>query len=170
MGFVRVTAHRVRSLHQAASNRVLMGCNAETSHAPLSGQGVLIRWALKLILQEADREADALAKPRSSFHCPEDWSWDSLKNFTLRSQHDVATEQSPIIWSILTTIAVSKERRKVDERGEGGDKRDPWQVSWRSMGVYLTYADSSGRGLLLSYLSCFIFGTARPHSSHVPSA
>jgi len=103
--------------------------DAETSDTPLSGKGVLIRWALELILKDVDREANVLAQPRSSFHCPNDWSWDSLKNFTLHSQHDVATEQSPIIWSILTTIAISHDRREVSERGEEGDKRDPWQVS-----------------------------------------
>jgi len=145
-----------------------MHCNSGASDAPLSGRGILIRWALKLIIEEVDREASTLAKPRSAFHCPDDWSWDSLKNFTLHSQHNVATEQSPIIWSILTTIAVSKDRRKADERGEVGDKRDPWQVSWQLNRVYITYTYSSGRGLLRSYLFYFIFRTVRPRSSHAP--
>ena len=125
-----MTAHvSVCSLHQTTPDFVLTGYDTETDNAPLSGWGILIHWALELILKVVDREANVLAQPRSPFHCPDDWSWDSLKNFTLRSQHDVATEQSPIIWSILATIAVSQDRREVNEKGEEGDKRDPWQVS-----------------------------------------
>jgi len=97
--------------------------------SPLRGQGILLRWALDLILEEVDKEATALAKPHSSFHPPNDWTWDSLNTLSLHIQHNVATQQGPIIWSVLTTIAVSKERRKTIQKEEEGDKRDPWQAS-----------------------------------------
>ena len=100
-----------------------------TDNASLYGQGIIIRWALDVILREVDKEATALAKPNSSFHSPKDLSWDSLGALSLRTQQDVATKQGPVIWSILTTIAVSKERRKSIQKEEEGDKRDPWQVS-----------------------------------------
>lgn len=78
---------------------------------------------------EVDKEANKLAKSKSSFHCPSDWSWDSLQEFSLHSQHDFATRKSPVLWSVLTTIAVGKGRREVNLIEEEGDKRDPWQVS-----------------------------------------
>jgi hypothetical protein len=106
-----------------------MDCGAGAHSVTLHGRGILIHWALSLILKEVDKEADKLVKPDSSFHCPHDWSWDSLQKFSLHSQHDVATQESPIIWSVLTTIAVSKDRRKRNLSEEEGDKRDPWQVS-----------------------------------------
>ena len=107
---------------------VLMNCDAETNGQPLHGQGVLIHWALDLILKEVDKEAGVLSRPDSSFHCPGDWSWDSLKRFSLHLQHGVATHQGPIIWSVLTTIAISKNWREANRTEEEGDKRDPWQV------------------------------------------
>lgn len=103
---------------------VLMDCGVENEDTPLRGQGILIHWALDLILKEVDKEANTLAKPGSPFHCPNDWSWDLLKEFSLHPQHDVATQQSPIIWSVLTTIGVNKDRREVNQ-----SERDPWQVS-----------------------------------------
>lgn len=108
---------------------VLTYYTSGTGSVPLYGQGVIIRWALDFILQEVDREATTLAKPNSSFHSPKDLSWDSLGALSLRTQHDVAMKQGPIIWSVLTTIAVSKGRRKSIQKEEEGDKRDPWQVS-----------------------------------------
>ena len=105
-----------------------MGCGVGTRNATPCGQGILIYWALGLILKEVDKEADKLVKPESSFHSPHNWSWDSLQKLSLHSQHDVAARTGPIIWSVLTTIAVSKDRRKQGLREEEGDKRDPWQV------------------------------------------
>ena len=105
-----------------------MCCDVGTRNVTPHGQEILICWALNLILKEVDKEADKLVKPDSSFHCPHDWSWDSLQKFSLHSQHNVVAQEGPIIWSVLTTIAVSKDRRKRALREEEGDKRDPWQV------------------------------------------
>lgn len=131
MGFIRASAiRRVSLLCKVTSiHTILMDyLGAETGGVPLHGQGILIHWALDLILKEVDKEANTLSKPGSPFHSPNSWSWDSLKRFSLHSQHDVATQQSPIIWSVLTTVAVSKNRREVNQREEEGDRRDPWQV------------------------------------------
>ena len=117
-----------------------MCSDVETYNPPLHGQGMLIHWALNLILKEVDNEANTLAKPKSTFHCPENWSWDSLKKFSLCSQHNVAIKQSPVIWSVLTTIAVSK-----DQREEQGDKRDPWQVSQQLISMYATHGYNFSR-------------------------
>lgn len=103
-----------------------MNCVVGTIDAPLHGQGILLRWALELLLQEVDKEANKLTESGSSFRCPDDWSWDSLQEFSLRSQQSIVTQQSPIIWSILATIAISKDKRKANRRDEG--ERDPWQV------------------------------------------
>jgi len=90
------------------------------------GHGILLRWAVDLILKEVDKEADKLVKPGSSFHCPDNWSWESLQGFSLQLQRDVAIQNSPIIWSVLTTMAIGKDHRVVNRREEG--ERDPWQV------------------------------------------
>ena len=108
-----------------------------TPSVPSHGQGTLLRWALGLILQEVDKEANKLAKSGSSFHCPDDWSWDSLQQFSLRSQQDVAAQQSPIIWSVLMTIAISQSHRGASHR-ERGD-RDPWQVMLIT-GAHIAYS------------------------------
>ena len=71
---------------------VLTSCGVGTENTPPHGQGILIHWALDLILKEVDKEADKLAKPKSSFHCPSNWSWDSLQNFSLRLQPVVLIE------------------------------------------------------------------------------
>jgi len=130
MGFIQVIPSRGVCLVYKMSfiHVVLMDCGVGTNDEPLSGQGILIDWALDLILKEVDREDNTLAKPESSFHCPNSWSWDSLKRFSLHSQHNIATQKSPIIWSVLTTIAVNKDRRGVNWTERGGDGRDPWQV------------------------------------------
>lgn len=117
------------TIQSDACHAVLIYYTTGANNSPLYGQGILICWALELILNEVDKEATALAKPHSSFHSPDDWSWDLFKTLSLHTQHNVATQQSPIIWSVLTTIAVSKEQRKSIQKEEQGDKRDPWQVS-----------------------------------------
>lgn len=91
---------------------------------PFHSQGILLDWALELVLKEVDREADNLVKNDHTFHCQDDWSWDSLCNFSLQSQHDIATQHGPIIWLVLMAIAIGKGRREADQEG----KRDPWQV------------------------------------------
>lgn len=98
-----------------------------TLSALLHSRVTILHWALDHILQEVNKEANKLAKPGSSFHCPIDWSWDMLQQFSLSSQQDVAAQQSPVIWSVLTTIAVSQNQREAVQREAGGD-RDPWQV------------------------------------------
>jgi hypothetical protein len=108
---------------------ILTACGVEASDTPLHNKGILIGWALDLILKEVDTEAGRLAKPESSFHSPKDWSWGELQKFSLHTQHDLATQQSPVIWSVLTTIAVSRDQREVNLEEDEGDKRDPWQVS-----------------------------------------
>jgi hypothetical protein len=105
---------------------VLKDLGLGTTGAPSHGQGVLLRWALALVLKGVDKEADGLTQPRSAFHSPENWSWESLQKFSLQSQHDVAVQGGPIIWSVLATVAISKDHRKAEQREEGG--RDPWQV------------------------------------------
>lgn len=126
MGFDRVI-ERVRLRHKIRlTHQVLMDCVVGIVDAPLQGQGILLRWALDFLLQEVDKEANKLAEPRSSFHSPDNWSWDSLEEFSLRSQQSIAIQRSPIIWSILVTVAISKDRRRADHGEEG--ERDPWQV------------------------------------------
>lgn len=147
-----------------------MYCNSETSDATSHGQGILINWALSLILKEVDKEADRLTKPNSSFHCPHDWTWDSLQELSLRSQHDVATQEGPIIWSVLMTIAVNKDQRKQTLGEEEGDKRDPWQVCQWLMVIYIACSYNSSREQLLSCRSYSTFETVKPHSFHVLSA
>ena len=89
---------------------VLLMDFSETIGAPFHGQGIILHWALNLIFKEVDKEAESLIKPRSSFHSPDKWTWDSLQDFSLQSQHDVAIQDSPIIWSILTTVAISRDQ------------------------------------------------------------
>ena len=75
-----------------------------------AGQGILLCWALPLILEEIDKEADALIYGGgSSFRCPEKWTWESLSELSLDSQQTFAAEKAPILWSILATIAVNKK-------------------------------------------------------------
>ena len=137
MGFVRVIRSRRVCLRyqMICFHPVLTSCGVGTENTPPHGQGILIHWALDLILKEVDKEADKLAKPKSSFHCPSNWSWDSLRKFSLHSQHNLTTQKSPVIWSVLTTIAVSKDQRAVTLREEA-DKRDPWQVSQQQYALH----------------------------------
>ena len=91
------------------------------------GHGILLRWALNLVLDEIDKEAEALIRSKESpFHCPDKWTWDSLLQFSFDSQQTFAVEKAPVLWSVLTTIAVSKQRRSLREMKEEG--RNPWQV------------------------------------------
>jgi hypothetical protein len=103
-----------------------MGLGEGAGPISFHGQGILLCWALGLILKEIDREAENLARPRSPFHCPENWTWESLLDFSLHSQYGVAIRESPIMWSILMTIAIGKNQRKADHQEVG--ERDPWQV------------------------------------------
>lgn len=90
-------------------------------------RGILLHWAVQLVLEEIDNEADTLIQMGGSpFHCPEKWTWESLSQFSLDSQQSFATEKAPVLWSILTTIAISKQRRASMEMKDEG--RDPWQV------------------------------------------
>jgi hypothetical protein len=112
----------VVSLHPS-----LIGFGIGTLDAPPHSRVTVIHWALDHILQEINKEANKLVKSGSPFHCPIDWSWDSLQQFSLSPQTNIAAQQSPVIWSVLTTIAVSQNQRQAVQREAGGD-RDPWQV------------------------------------------
>jgi hypothetical protein len=90
------------------------------------GRGILLRFALPIILEEIDKEADALTDSSSPFHGARPWSWDSLLQFSLDSQQIHAVKNAPVLWSILSTVAISKHRRAAKEIKEEG--RDPWQV------------------------------------------
>lgn len=81
---------------------------------------------MPIILEEIDKEADALINANSPFHGAKSWSWDSLLQLSLDSQQVYAVKNAPILWSILSTVAVNEHRRAVKEIKEEG--RDPWQV------------------------------------------
>ena len=92
-----------------------------------AGHGILLRWALQLILEEIDKEAETLIHAKGSpFSCPDKWTWESLTQFSLDSQQTFATKEAPVLWSILATITVNKQRRGSMELKDEG--RDPWQV------------------------------------------
>ena len=92
-----------------------------------AGRGILLRWALELVLEEIDKETETLIHTEGSpFHCPDKWTWESLSQFSLDSQQTFATKEAPVLWSVLTTIATNKQRRKSMELKDEG--RDPWQV------------------------------------------
>ena len=73
------------------------------------GRGILLRWALDLVLDEIHNEAEVLIHLKESpFHCPDKWTWDSLSQFSLDSQQSFAVKKAPVLWSILATITTSK--------------------------------------------------------------
>lgn len=90
------------------------------------GRGILLRFALSIILEEIDNEANALMDTGSPFRGAGTWSWDSLLQLSLDSQQAYAMKNAPVLWSILSTVAVNKGRRTTMEIKEEG--RDPWQV------------------------------------------
>ena len=91
------------------------------------GHGILLRWALELVLNEIYNEAEALIHLKESpFHCPEKWTWDSLSQFSLDSQQSFAAKKAPVLWSVLATITTSKKRKLSKEMKD--ESRDPWQV------------------------------------------
>lgn len=86
-----------------------------------------MNWALQLVLEEIDKEADALIhQDGSPFSCPGEWTWESLSQLSLESQQTFALERAPLLWSVLTTVTINKQRRESMEIKEEG--RDPWQV------------------------------------------
>lgn len=141
-----------------------------TNPATPSGQGILIHWALDLILKEVDAEATKLVKPNSSFHSSHNWSWDTLQRLSLHSQHSAAVQEGPIIWSVLTTIAVNKDQRQTLSMEEGSDKRDPWQVSSIQLIVFLVGSYSFCREQQQFSQFCFTSETVKLPSSLVLSA
>ena len=114
------------------------------------GHGILLWFALKIIINKIDKEADALMDSESPFHGARDWTWDSLARLLLDSQQAHTMKEAPIIWTILSTIAVGKGRRTTREIKEEG--RDPWQVTvvealWR-----ITLKPPQGAAVALSIL------------------
>ena len=67
----------------------------------------------------------------SPFRGAGSWSWDSLSQLSFDVQQVHAMEKAPILWSVLSTVAVNKQRRAAMEVKEEG--RDPWQVSMVDM-------------------------------------
>ena len=58
------------------------------------GHGILLRWALDLVLNEINNEAEELIHLKESpFHCPDKWTWDSLSQFSLDSQQSFAAKR-----------------------------------------------------------------------------
>ena len=103
------------------------GVDPGSCPADPAGHGILLQWALKLVLEEIDREAETLIHAKGSpFCCPGEWTWESLTQFSPNSQQVFAMEKAPVLWSVLATVAVSKQRRKSMELKSEG--RDPWQV------------------------------------------
>jgi hypothetical protein len=90
------------------------------------GRGILLRFALPIILEEIDKEANALTDTNSPFYGAKSWSWDSLLRLSFDSQQTYAVKNAPILWSVLSTVTVNEQRRAVKEIKEEG--RDPWQV------------------------------------------
>lgn len=90
------------------------------------GHGILLRFALEIVLKEIDKEANTLTNDTSPFRGAKNWSWDTLLQLSLDSQQAYAVEKAPILWSILSSVAVNKDRRAMMEIKEEG--RDPWQV------------------------------------------
>jgi len=90
------------------------------------GHGILLRFALPIILEEIDKEVNTLMDAASPFHGAKTWSWDSLLQLSLDSQQAYAVKNAPVLWSVLSTVAVNEKRRATMEIKEEG--RDPWQV------------------------------------------
>ena len=142
------------------------GDNLGDHPADPAGHGILLRWALQLVLEELDKEAETLIHAEGSpFCCPNKWTWESLTQFSLDSQQTFAMEEAPVLWSVLATITVSKQRRGSMELKDEG--RDPWQVCVQSE-PSLSFAESIGRELLLPSLSCSICGIKLLPSSPEP--
>jgi len=86
-----------------------------------------LRWALEIVIDEIDNEAEALIHSKESpFYCPDKWTWDSLSQFSLDSQQSFAAKKAPVLWSILATITTSKRKKTSMEMKD--ESRDPWQV------------------------------------------
>ena len=100
-------------------------CPTEHQSDPV-GHGILLWFALPIVLEEIDKEADTLMDAASPFRGAQTWSWDSLLELSLDSQQVYAMKNAPVLWLVLSTIAINKERRTVMEIKEDG--RDPWQV------------------------------------------
>ena len=128
------------------------------------GRGIILRWALDLVLDEIDNEAEVLIHSKESpFHCPEKWTWDSLLQFSLDSQQTFAVKKAPVLWSVLATVATSRQRKSSMEIEE--ESRDPWQVRTQ-LGSCPVHAEIMiNRELLLFSQSCSIYETSLLPSS-----
>ena len=123
---------------------------------PWCSRGILLCWALWLISEEIDKEADTLLHADGSpFCCPEKWTWESLSQLSPDSQQAFAKERAPFLWSILTTIAINKDRRESMELKDEG--RDPWQVCGVRFGI--DCSQNISRELLQLFLPCSIYET-----------
>ncbi|KAF9778382.1 hypothetical protein BJ322DRAFT_1114196 [Thelephora terrestris] len=125
----------------------------ELQHTPV-GHGVLLRFALPIVLEEIDREANALMDKNSLFHGARTWSWDSLLQLSLDSQQAHAVKNAPVIWSILSTIAVNQGRRGSMEIKEEG--RDPWQGTVVALSLLL-YLRNKSVALLPQVMGVVLF-------------
>ena len=116
-----------------------------------------MRWALQLVQEEIDKEAEVLMHAEGSpFRCPEKWTWESLTKLSLDSQQTFTAKEAPILWSILATITINKQRRNSMELKDEG--RDPWQVCMQPE-PGIGCAQSIDRELLLLFLFCSICET-----------
>jgi hypothetical protein len=97
-----------------------------SSPADPVGHGILLRWALQLVLEEVTRRLTLIHEDGSPFCCPDKWTWESLLQLSLDSQQTFAADKAPFLWSVLTTVTVNKNRRDSMELKDEG--RDPWQV------------------------------------------
>ncbi|KAF9790841.1 hypothetical protein BJ322DRAFT_1104486 [Thelephora terrestris] len=125
----------------------------ELQHTPV-GHGVLLRFALPIVLEEIDREANALMDKNSPFHGARTWSWDSLLQLSLDSQQAHAVKNAPVIWSIISTIAVNQGRRGSMEIKEEG--RDPWQGTVVALSLLL-YLQNKSVALLPQVMGVVLF-------------
>ncbi|KAF8209931.1 hypothetical protein K438DRAFT_1753540 [Mycena galopus ATCC 62051] len=80
-----------------------------------STRNALINWALNIVLERVDKEADLLIRPTHGFvRLPKTpgWSWDMVLTLwsMLKSQETIATV-APAIFAIATTVAVNTRTR-----------------------------------------------------------
>ena len=75
------------------------------------------------------------------------FDWDVILDFSIKSAQDIIMEKAPIIWTLLTSLAINHRRpRLVESRmqskpcGHGSNRtRDPYLVSARTQSYTLPY-------------------------------
>ncbi len=77
-----------------------------------STRNALLNWALQIVLERVDKEAELLLEPSLGFCKSDTVTWDSVLRWSLADSQETISTQAPVIFAVLSTLAVNNCTRK----------------------------------------------------------